>query len=97
MAVSTFLGGLAQIKLSSVLNIILAAFAGLFFLFLGFYFYVTPTILKDRRRWYLPPGPRGLPFIGSLLDFNDSEEVRNKAVEWKNKYGDVFYTRIGVS
>lgn len=35
MAVSTFLGGLAQIKLSSVLNIILAAFAGLFFLFLA--------------------------------------------------------------
>lgn len=59
------------------------------------YFYNTPSALKDRRRRHLPPGPRGLPFVGNLFDLSDSEAVRKKAQAWFRTYGDVFYTKIG--
>ena len=62
---------------------------------LGFYICSTPNILRDLRRRKLPPGPTGLPFIGNLFDLADSNHVKDKAIEWWQKYGDVFYTRIG--
>lgn len=53
------------------------------------------TSFQDSRRKHLPPGPKGLPFIGNLFDIADSELVRGKAREWCREYGDIFYTKIG--
>jgi cytochrome P450 len=64
-------------------------------LILGFWFYATPNVLKDSRRKHLPPGPRGLPFIGNYFDLADGDSTPAKAREWTQKYGDVFYTKIG--
>ena len=38
----------------------------------------------------LPPGPRGLPIVGNVLDMPSSHEWL-KFAEWKDKYGE-FYT-----
>lgn len=38
-----------------------------------------------------------MPFVGNLFDLADSELVRVKAVEWHQRFGDVFYTKIGGS
>ncbi|OQV09309.1 hypothetical protein CLAIMM_13443 [Cladophialophora immunda] len=62
---------------------------------LALYLYNTPSSLKDSRRRHLPPGPRGLPFVGNLLDLADTEKVREKAIEWHRRYGEIFYTKIG--
>jgi cytochrome P450 len=61
------------------------------------YLYLVPTRFTDSRRKSLPPGPRGLPFIGNMLDLADSELVPDKVQRWFRKYGDVFYTKIGGS
>src|SRR6187402_1372679 len=66
-------------------------------LLIFFYLWTTPTVLTDSRRKLLPPGPRGLPFIGNLFDLADNESVPKKAVEWTKKYGPVFYTKVGGS
>lgn len=62
---------------------------------IAFYLYITPSSWKDTRRKHLPPGPRGLPFVGNLFDFADSEQVRGLVTEWARKYGDVFYSKMG--
>ncbi|EKD19257.1 uncharacterized protein L3040_009302 [Drepanopeziza brunnea f. sp. 'multigermtubi'] len=59
------------------------------------YFLNVPNSLKDGRRRHLPPGPKGYPLIGNMLDLADSDLVRGKARAWAKKYGDVFYTKIG--
>lgn len=50
---------------------------------------------QDSRRRKLPPGPNGLPFVGNLFDLADSELVRGKVIDWHQRFGDVFYTKIG--
>ncbi|KAL1602611.1 hypothetical protein SLS60_006027 [Paraconiothyrium brasiliense] len=64
-------------------------------LFLTVYFYLVPNSIKDSRRRKLPPGPPGLPFVGHLLDFADSEAVRDKVTAWHKQYGPIFYTKLG--
>jgi cytochrome P450 len=68
-------------------------------LLLGFWFWATPNVLKDSLRKHLPPGPRGLPFIGNYFDLagGNGDATPDKVREWAQKYGDVFYTKIGGS
>ncbi|CAG8909736.1 unnamed protein product [Penicillium egyptiacum] len=80
-----------NLKLGPMIGLI--SVVGLF----SFYLYIVPNRFTDTRRKALPPGPRGLPFIGNMLDLADSELVPDKAQEWFKKYGDVFYTKIGGS
>ncbi|KAF9634968.1 Cytochrome P450 [Lasiodiplodia theobromae] len=65
--------------------------------FLLAYFYYVPNTIKDPRRRHLPPGPRGLPFIGNMLDLADSDQVRHKVRGWHARYGAIFHTKIGGS
>lgn len=51
--------------------------------------------LQDKRRRHLPPGPKGLPLIGNLLDLADSDQVGAKARNWAKDYGEIVYTKIG--
>jgi len=59
------------------------------------YLAVVPTVLTDRRRRSLPPGPRGLPLIGNWRDLRVPETFWKKAIEWKDEYGDVFHVNFG--
>lgn len=51
----------------------------------------------DKRRRFLPPGPRGYPFIGSLLAFADSDRIPQVISGWAREYGPIVHSRIGVS
>ncbi|KAF2849263.1 cytochrome P450 [Plenodomus tracheiphilus IPT5] len=64
-------------------------------IFLTAYFIIVPNALKDPRRRKLPPGPKGLPFVGNLLEFSDTETQRHKVISWHKQFGDVFYTKLG--
>ncbi|KAH8721676.1 cytochrome P450 [Ilyonectria robusta] len=61
------------------------------------YLLLIPNQFTDPRRKKLPPGPRGWPLVGNFYDLADSELVRDKVRDWYHKYGDVFYTKIGVT
>lgn len=83
------------IPLSPVLLKLLFIFTSPVLFILAAYFFIVPNVLKDSRRRHLPPGPKGLPFVGSMFDLADTELVRDKAIAWRKQYGDIFYTKIG--
>ncbi|KAK3072822.1 hypothetical protein LTR53_006141 [Teratosphaeriaceae sp. CCFEE 6253] len=59
------------------------------------YLAVIPTVFTDRRRRFLPPGPRGLPLIGNWRDLRRPDVFFRKAIAWKETYGDVFHVKFG--
>ena len=59
------------------------------------YLSVFPSVLTDKRRRHLPPGPRGLPILGNWKDLKDADAFNVKAIEWKQQYGDIFHVNLG--
>src|SRR3954466_8442322 len=41
-----------------------------------------------------PPGPKGLPFLGNLLEFR--RDALRYYSEWSRQYGDIVALRLGV-
>lgn len=66
-----------------------------FIFLLTTYFFLVPNAIKDPRRRKLPPGPKGLPFVGNMFDLADTEAVRGKVIQWHKQHGDIFHTKIG--
>src|SRR5262245_37517080 len=50
---------------------------------------VPPTAAVPVRR---PPGPKGLPVLGNMLDF--SRDVLRYYIEWSRDYGDIVSLRL---
>ncbi|KAH7888502.1 cytochrome P450 [Phlebopus sp. FC_14] len=49
--------------------------------------------IRTQKRNPYPPGPKGLPLIGSVLEMNLNEPQLTYA-EWGKKYGDIVHTRV---
>ena len=47
---------------------------------------------RDRLAARRPPGPRGLPFLGNLLDFG--RDALRYYAEWSREYGDIVALRF---
>ncbi|KAF9891617.1 hypothetical protein FE257_003628 [Aspergillus nanangensis] len=91
------LSALTRLDHHHLIYYIAASFTAVAFLATTTYLYLVPTVLTDSRRKHLPPGPRGLPFIGNLFDLAESDLVPSKAINWARSHGEIFYTRIGGS
>ena len=65
--------------------------------FFLFYAWVTPSSLKDSRRRHLPPGPKGVPFLGNYLDLAKADTFRWQVQKWSKQYGEIWYTKMGSS
>ncbi|KAJ5814189.1 uncharacterized protein N7503_000939 [Penicillium pulvis] len=47
---------------------------------------------RDERLDKLPPGPRGWPILGNMLDLRDADKIPKVALEWAQEYGEIVYT-----
>jgi hypothetical protein len=63
----------------------------LFSLCVGIAVYMLVTRNKDDPR--LPPGPKGYPLFGNILDI-DTENMHMKLTEWAQEYGDIFSIKL---
>ncbi|KEF51341.1 uncharacterized protein A1O9_12691 [Exophiala aquamarina CBS 119918] len=97
MATTTFIPQLSSAELPVLRLCILGALVLPLLSAVGLYLWVTPSSWKDSRRKHLPPGPRGIPFLGNFFQLSDAETFRFKAQAWAKQYGDVFYTKMGGS
>ncbi|XP_071082988.1 steroid 17-alpha-hydroxylase/17,20 lyase-like [Haliotis cracherodii] len=50
--------------------------------------------LVTKKRYKLPPGPRGWPLLGNLLEFRNAT-IFEKLIEWQTKYGPVITVNMG--
>ena len=48
-----------------------------------------------RKKYNLPPGPKGLPFIGNVFQL-DKTATHNTMTEWSEEYGDVFKIKVSL-
>ena len=51
-------------------------------------------IYTKRRRRDLPPGPRGLPILGNILDM-DPKSMTKTLRKYRQIYGDIYTIRLG--
>ncbi|KAK7676963.1 hypothetical protein QCA50_020081 [Cerrena zonata] len=56
-------------------------------------FAVYQITLHRRRHSLLPPGPKGLPVVGNVLDF-PSSSIWETFTGWKSRYGDIVYLSL---
>jgi hypothetical protein len=63
----------------------------LFSLFVGIAVYMVVTRKKDDPR--LPPGPKGYPIFGNILDI-DMTCMQVKFLEWVKEFGDIFSIKL---
>lgn len=54
-------------------------------------------VTYDKRRKFLPPGPKGYPLIGNLLAFSDPDKIPQIVSQWAKEYGPIVYSRMGAS
>ncbi|KAH8824059.1 cytochrome P450 [Flagelloscypha sp. PMI_526] len=60
----------------------------------GFILFIwTLSFFVERKRKRLPPGPRGWPIVGNLLDIPKSH-AWHRFEEWSRQYGDVCYVNL---
>ncbi|KIJ42237.1 hypothetical protein M422DRAFT_171280 [Sphaerobolus stellatus SS14] len=57
------------------------------------FFIFLYSLRKWIRKQYLPPGPKGWPIIGNVLDLPKEKEWL-KFTQWKETYGDIVYLSI---
>jgi Cytochrome P450 len=70
----------------------------LFSIVLPFIVLFALTYISTRRKapkgFRLPPGPKGLPILGNVLDIPPSRPEK-KFLEWSKEYGELFRIQIG--
>ena len=45
------------------------------------------VVLEYKKQFLMPPGPKGVPLLGNLLQLIGSKPIRDKMSEWKQEFG----------